>query len=610
MNKVFPAVLMTAQLVVPALSRAAEETASLPPIVVTAGRVAQTAEQTLASVTVIDRTEIEHRQATSVPDLLRGLPGLIITNNGGLGKSTALSLRGAESDHVLILIDGIKVSSATLGSTAIENIPVDQIERIEVVRGPRSSLYGSEAIGGVIQIFTRKGGGGLTPSFSLGGGSYATYTASANLSGGGDRAWFNVGVSGQDTAGFNACNGEPNVAGCFIHEPDKDAYTNLSGNLRAGHRFGNGTEVDVHWLRAEGDSDFDGGFENQTETLQQVLGAGVKFSPIDLWGIALKIGRGWDKSDNFKDGDFSSRFETVRDSLSLQNDLSLGADQLLTLGVDYQDDRVGGSVDYLVSERDTIGLFGQYLGQLGDHDIQVSLRNDDNEQFGGHTTGSLAWGHGFSGGMRFIASYGTAFKAPTFNELYFPIFGNPGLRPEDSASLELGLSARTGWGSWSLNMFQTDVDDLISFDANTFSPANIDSARIRGLEASLGTSLGAWDLAADLTLLDPINQGNGAAHGKLLPRRTRRQLRLDMDRDFGRYSLGAGLVGVGKRYDDIANTRELDAYVTLDLRGEYRIDKAWRVQARLDNLLNEDYETASFYNQPGRGIYLTLRYQP
>ncbi len=580
------------------------------PIVVTASRVVQTADETLASVTVIDREEIEKQQAVSVPDLLRGVPGLVVSNSGGPGSPSSLFLRGTNSDHVLVMIDGVKVGSPTLGTTPFEHIPVEQIERIEIVRGPRSSLYGSEAVGGVVQIFTRRGGGEWSPSFSLGGGRYGTYKGSAALSGGGGSAWFNATLSGVDTRGFNACDGEPGVAGCFTREPDTDGYRNLSGSLRAGYRFDNGTEVDTHWLRTEGDTEFDGDFQNESETVQQVLGAGVRLSPTDIWALSLKAGRSRDDSDNFKDGVFSTRFETERDTVSLQNDISVAEDHLLTLGLDYQDDRVGGSTAYPVTSRDNNGLFGQYLRRFGLHDIQASLRGDDNEQFGSHTTGGLAWGYEFADGLRLTASYGTAFRAPTFNQLYFPDFGNPDLRPEESESIELGLSGRVGWGNWSLNAYQTDLDDLIAFDANTFAPGNIEAARIRGLEAVVDARFLDWDLGANLTLLDPLNRGSGPNRDNLPPRRAEWSLRVDLDRAFGRFSLGATLLAVGRRYDDIANTLELDAYATVDLRAEYRLAQAWRIQARADNLFDEDYETASFYNQPGRSLFLTLRYQP
>jgi len=580
-------------------------------VVVTASRVAETTDDTLAAVSVITRDEIERQQSKSVQDVLQGLAGISITNNGGPGKATSVFLRGTESDHVLVLVDGIKVGSATLGTTAFQHIPVEQIERIEVVRGPLSSLYGSEAIGGVIQIFTRKGGGELNPFFSIGGGSYDTYNASLGLSGGGERGWFNLSASGIDTEGFNACNGKssPGGAGCFTIEPDDDGYRNLSGSLRAGYRFEGGLEIDAHALKTKGESEFDGSFVNESESVQQVLGGSVRFSPLDVWQVTLAAGRSEDESDNFKDGSFQTRFESERDTVTFQNDISITDDHLFTLGVDYQKDRVDGTTAYAVSSRDNKGLFTQYQGAIAAQDIQLSLRRDDNEQFGEHNTGNAAWGYALNKGLRFKASYGTAFKAPTFNELYFPGFGNADLRPEESRSIEFGLSGRAGWGRWSSNIYETQIDDLIAFDASIFAPANIDQARIRGLEMTFAAQVEAWNFTTNFTLLDPENRSNGTNRGNVLPRRAEQSLRFDATHHVGKYTLGATLFTEGKRYDDFANTRELSGYASVDLRAEYALTKDWLLQARVENLLDKEYETAAFFNQPGRGLYMTLRYQ-
>jgi len=579
---------------------------TLPTVVVTAERIAQTAEDSLTSVTVIDQQQIVQSQAQSLPELLQSVPGAFISNNGGLGKNSSLFLRGTESGHVLVLIDGIKVGSATLGSTAFENIPLTQIERVEVVRGPRSSLYGSEAIGGVVQIFTRKGVGRVRPNCSIAAGSDNTYQGTVGISGSSHHAWVSGNLSGIDTEGFNSCNGQPQVGGCFTHEPDDDGYQNLSGQFRLGYRFLNGTEIDVHWLRSEGESDFDGSFQNQSETLQQVLGTGVRFFPNQNWTLSLKAGRSWDEADNFKDAIFSTRFDTQRDTIWLQNDFVIADNHLLLLGLDYQNDEVSGTTPYPVTSRDNKGLFGQYLGEFDQHSLQLSLRRDDNEQFGGQTTGSMAWGYRFANDLRMTASYGTAFKAPTFNELYFPNYGNANLKPEESQSVELGLNATTTWGRWAVNAYQTDIDDLIAYDISIFAPGNINTAQIRGLEMVLATRLAQWNVMTNLTLLDPIDKDTD----KLLPRRAKHTFHLSIDRQFNQFNFGADLQAVGKRYDDAANLRELDSYVTVDLRAAYQITKAWQIQGKVGNLFDEEYETAAFYNQAGRNFMLTLRYLP
>jgi vitamin B12 transporter len=278
-----------------------------------------------------------------------------------------------------------------------------------------------------------------------------------------------------------------------------------------------------------------------------------------------------------------------------------------TAGVDYMDDHVFSDLAFTETSRDNVGLFAQYLGNFGMHDVQFGLRRDDNEQFGNETTGSATVGHRLSGGTRVTAAYGTAFKAPSFNELYFPGFGNPDLGPEESSSIELGLSS-TG-GRWAVNLFETDIDNLIGVDPDTFAPVNVDSARIRGLEVVFNTSVALWDVVTSLTLLDPENRAAGF-EGNQLPRRAEETLRIDLDRDFGRFSAGASLIAEGRKYDDLANTREIDGYATLDLRGAMTFGNGWKVQLRIENLFDEGYETASFFNQSERSAYLTFRYSP
>lgn len=271
------------------------------PVIVTATRTAQTADASLASVTVISRKDIERQQAHSIQDLLRGVPGINISNNGGPGKSTFVHMRGTESDHILVMIDNIKAGSATSGTTAFENIPIEQIDRIEIVRGPRSSLYGSEAIGGVIHIFTRKGdSGGLKPNLNFGGGSYGTLNGSVGLSRGGTQGWFNMTASGIGTKGFNACTGSDS-AGCFSSHPDsdRDGYRNVAGSMRAGYRFQNGLELNANFMHSAGKTEFDASdpipainfiAPNKSVLAQQVFGGTARYSPMDFWRFNLIAG--------------------------------------------------------------------------------------------------------------------------------------------------------------------------------------------------------------------------------------------------------------------------------------------------------------------------------
>ncbi|SEN70206.1 TonB-dependent vitamin B12 receptor [Nitrosomonas marina] len=591
------------------------------PIIVTATRTSQTADSSLASVTVVSRADIERQQARSIQDLFRGLPGVSIANKGGPGKNTSVFLRGTNADHLLVMIDNIKVGSATSGTTAFQNIPIEQIERIEIVRGPRSSLYGSEAIGGVIHIFTRKGEGrtGLTPNFSFGGGSYGSINGSAGLSGRNKQGWFNLTASGQGSNGFNACNGKPSPggAGCFTNEPDRDGYRNIAGSARAGYRFKNGLEIDANFMHSAGRTQFDGSSfsPNRSIITQQVLGGIVRYSLTDLWRASVIAGRSKQNSDNFQGRDFFSQFNTRRDNVTLLNDLTFGKNHLTTLGFDYQNDHVESTADYAITSRNNWAVFGQHQARFAKHDMQFSLRHDENQQFGGRVTGGAGWGYPISDNTRITANFGSAYKAPTFNELYFPGFGNPNLRPEESRSYELGIKGKKDWGAWSLNVYETHIDNLIAtaFDDATerFFPDNVDKARIRGLEAVVNTRIKGWWINGNLTFLDPENRSSGANRGNVLARRAEQTFRLDTNRTFfDKITIGAMFLAEGERFDNLSNTRKLDSYTRLDLRSEYRINKNWRLQGRIENLFDKHYETASFFNQPGRNFFVTLRYQP
>lgn len=575
---------------------------ALPTVIVTASRSSENLDDTLAPVTVITREDLVRLQSQDVQDLFIGLPGLSVAANGGPGKNGALFIRGTESDHVLVLIDGIKVGSATSGSTPFEQLPVDQIERIEIVRGPRSSLYGSEAIGGVVQIFTRRADGtGFAPAFSVGGGTRGDARFEAGVRGGTGKAWFGAGLSGRSTDGINVRPSQ--------NEPDDDGYRSLAGSARAGYRFDSGAEIAATFLQADGENEFDGGTQNESDTRTQVYGATARFSPLAQWTVNLSAGQSRDASDNFKNAVFASRFDTRRDHHALINELVFGPHRL-SLGGDYQRDRVGGTTAYAEDSRDRHGVFALYRGDFGAHEVSLSARGDDNEQFGRHETGGAAYGYRFGRGLRAGIGYGTAFKAPTFNELYFPGFGNPDARPEKSRSAELSLSGQLAAYAWALNAFETKVDDLLVFDAAISAPSNIDQARIRGVEAQLGRNWNALRVQTYLTWLKPENDAGGANDGNLLPRRRERSARLDADYATGQLSLGMSLFGASDTFDNATNTVRLPGYATLNLRAGWQVLPQWLLQVEGRNVLDKHYETAATYKQYGAGFMATVRYTP
>ena len=577
-------------------------------VLVTATRTPQSAQDTLSAFTLITREQIELLQPRSIEDLLQGTDGLTVANSGGAGKLTSFFVRGTDADQLLVLVDGVRIGSATAGTAALQNLPVEQVERIELVRGPRSSLYGSEAVGGVLQIFTRRGGEGLRPELSVSGGTFDTQQLNAALAGGDSERWFSVQGSWQQTEGFDACRGSSTLfAGCFTEEPDSDGSEYWSASARGGFTFGSGGSLEASYLRAATDVEYDGSFANRSEIVQQVAGVTAKQKFGAGFDLTARLARAWDESDDFVDQSFQGNFNTTRDSAGAQLDYTFGGSQVLTFGIDYLNDSVDSSTPYTVDQRDDTGLYAQYIGSRGAWRVEGSFRHDDNQQFGSHDTGSIALGYAFSPALQLVAQYGTAFRAPTFNELYYPGFSNPELAPERSRSAEVAAKGVAGVASWRVSLFHTSITDLVGFDEN-FLPANVDEARIRGAEATLALEQGAWRLESGVTVLDTENRGSGFDAGNELPRRAPLAGHVDLQWRHDAFTAGMRLRAEDDRWDDPANTRRLDGFATVDLQGEYRVARDWRVQARIANLLDEQYETVAYYNQPGRAVYLTLRY--
>ncbi|WP_374607793.1 TonB-dependent vitamin B12 receptor [Thermomonas sp.] len=591
-------------------------------LVVTATRTAITADAALAAVEVIGREQLDASSARSLPELLRGRAGITIVNQGGMGKLSTLFLRGTESDHTLFLVDGIRVGSSTSGLTSLQDIPLAQIERIEIVRGPRSSLYGADAIGGVIQVFTRRGAGGegVHGRGRIAAGSNGLREASAGVDLRSARGGVGVDVAHQSTDGINACLGNYNPdtwegAGCFIvpgTHLDRDGYRNNSATVRADFAPNEAWQLDARAFRAEGHNDYDGDYQDNSDIVQQVVGGSLRWTPSDTVALKLTAGRNTDDSDNYIGSMLANRYTTTRDSANLQGDFTIASGQVLTAGFDWLRDsaNVVDPWSPFAKSRGNRAVFAQYQGTFGAHELQLSARRDDNDQFGGHGTGGIAWGMGFGEGWRVTASHATAFKAPSFNELYYPYYGNPALRPEAARSSELSLRHDNDGWQFQLNAYQNDIDDLIVYDTAIFMANNIETSRIRGIELTASTQLGEWDLRGQLGTLDARNLSVGANHGKRLPRRPQRSARVDLDRDLGDFGFGISGIGEGARWDDVANTLRVGGYGTVDARATWRFAADWSLQASLVNAFDRRYDTTAYYNQPGREWSLGLRWQP
>lgn len=592
------AVLAQSQLQTQAERASADESTDLNPLVVTATLAPRTADDSLASVTVIDGATLRRQDPTSIAELLRGQPGVDFASNGSFGKSGSLFVRGTGGDSTLLMIDGIRLRSATAGGAAWQYLEPRMFQRAEIVRGPRGSLYGADAVGGVVQLFTPEGEeGGPHPSVSVGGGSFGTQRYSAGFSG-------SSGGTSYSFAGSHfSTDGTP-----VRRDGEDKGYDNTNGLARLSHTFDNGAKVGGLALRARGNTEYDGG---DMDFVQQVAGLYGELPVTENWRSRLTLSEARDELDNHMEpSDWApastSIINTRTQTARWENTFSFGAHDLVA-GAEYSEDKVSGNNDYDVGSRDNVAVFAQGLLDFSPVAIQASLRYDDNEAYGDEVTGSLALGYDLDGQHTLRASYGTAFRAPTFNDLYWPNSGNPELNPETSESLELGVRGQYSDWFWDLAVYQTDLDDMIAWaptDSGLWAPQNINQARIRGAELAGGAELGEWTLAAALTYTDPENRETG----NRLQRRATQSLRLDADRRLGDWSLGGSWIAQNHRYDDAANTQRLGGFGLFNLRAGWDFAPMWSARLTLENVLDKEYETARDYTNAGRAAFLSLHF--
>ena len=578
-----------------ALSLPAAAQERIDSVLVTANRTPTTASETLASVDVITREDIEERQPLDVPDLLGGLAGVDISRNGGRGNTTSVNIRGTSNGQTLVLVDGVRVGSATTGAAALGNLAPEQIERIEVVRGPRASLYGADAIGGVIQIFTRRNEGA---SASVTAGGNNTRAVNAGYGRRSEQGFWSLNAARFLTDGFDVVDDNG--------EPDDDGFRQTSLSFRGARELTDSARVDAAVQYREGEPRFDGNPDGSSNK-QHSTRLGLEFTPIDAWDLSIDLTRAFDDSDGRAFG--GGRFTTDRYGVTLQNDFYLGAEQVLTVGGAIRHTEVGGTTDFNEDERDNVGVFGQYQWRPGAWDLELALRHDDNEAFGTATTGSAAAGYQFTDDVRGFVSFGTAFKAPGFNDLFFPGFGNPDLEPERSRSWEATLTG-SGAIDWRFTAFRTEIDDLIGFDSATFTAENVDNATIEGVETRLATTVAGFRTRLNATLQDPENERTG----NTLRRRAKVLANLAVSRQVGAFRYGADARFRGERYDDAANRDELGSFATVDLRASWEIAPQWRLRGVVRNAFDRDYATARTsgftagdeYNSEGRVALITL----
>ena len=580
---------------------------SLETLNITGQRILAGHKDTLASFEVLDRADIERSQARSVLELLRGFAGVDFSNQGGFGKPTSLYLRGTNPGHVMVMIDGVRVGSATLGAFSWQYLPMSQIERIELVRGPRSHLYGSEAVGGVVHIFTRRNPEGVAVDGKLGAGTNESYELEAGLSAATESDQFTLRVSHFETEGYDATEG---------NNPDRDGFENDSVSGRFVHEFGRGNALSFSIFRAQGNNEYDGftaADAYDADFMQQNLASRLQLNLTDTWRAELEIGESRDDETDYVNGQYASEFKTRRLEMDWSNHFTLASGGDLSIGLELLNDRVGGSSDYAESERYNNALFARFGQSFGRGRFSAGLRFDDNESFGGETTGNIAWGYDLTDDLYLSLGWGSAFKAPTFNDLYYQSpwgsNGNPDLEPETSESWEIGISGRSDWADWDLRLFRTDAENLIQWVEQApfvWQPENISAARIDGIELTVSGEFLGWDLDGSMTVIDPEDRRTG----NTLPRRSRQTAKVNLYRRFSDTEFGVTWIAQGHRFDDPDNLVRLAGYGILDLRLRYFPDDEWEIGLKVGNLFDHGYQTAAGYRMPGREVFASLSYRP
>ncbi len=579
-------------------------------IVVTATRIRENAADASQHVTVITAADIAAGGQQTLAELLQMRGGVEITNSGGLGQPTGVSIRGAETRHTLVLVDGLRLGSATAGSTPIENIPLSQIERIEIVPGPLSSLYGSDAIGGVIQIFTKSAAGGA--SAKIGAGSFRSGEVNASFGRRVNNTEFNISVG---TLQSNAFNATKTTIPFAQFNPDNDGYRNTNFSARLVHHLSPRHELGFTAFESQGSTHFDAGSATD-DVNRQTLGAFAVYSRnqlTDSWTSLVRLGTSRDKSVTV--GAFPGYFQTDQQQATWQNDILLPSGTLVA-GLEYLDQHVGSATAYTQNNRTVASAFGGYRGSFGKHGVQVNARHDASSQFGGQNTGSLGYSYRLTPELRLRAAAGTAFKAPTFNDLYFPdqppfFFSNPNLLPERSRSREAGVDVDAAGHSLALTAFENDITNLITIvtDPATFvsTTQNLAQARIRGAELAYRAEWRSWQARVQATVQDPRDEVTGF----LLRRRAPQFGSVRVKYALGSWNLGGELAGSSYRYDsttEAANAR-LPGYGLVNLTAGHPLSRVWSVNARWNNVFNRHYELVQFYNTPRSNLFVWFAYQ-
>ena len=603
-------------------------------VFVTATRTPILKNNVIADVTTISSEDIERAGSSSLPELLQRQPGIEISNLGGAGKVSTLSIRGSSSTHSIVLIDGMRVGAATSGFSAIEHIPLSQIEKIEILRGPASSLYGQDAIGGVIQIFTKKGVDGFKPYVGIGYGSYNTSNFQSGIRGGNNQTTYAINFAAMNTDGFSAFIPNPNKTIANAANLDRDEYKNYNLSSFLNHKINQDYEIDLQYFLSKGKNKFDQQFANfapfvdfKNETKQESYAVNLKGQINNAWQSSIKIGQSTDKYldkqkfnliSNLQDSSLVDLYKTTQNQFAWQNNIKLNKGSL-TLLYDFLQQKIKTTDLYEKTQRTNHGLMVGYSLIEVRHNFQTNIRKDFNSAYDDAITGNIGYAYSINSNWTIASSYGTAFVSPSFNFLYsladdFAL-GNPNLKPEKSKNIEASIRYKDGDGSLNLTIFQNRINDFIIYTIPDdpglrTSTQNLNKAEIQGLTFSGDQFFGHFQIKGSATGQSAKNEDTD----KYLPRRASLIGNINLNYYIGFWNIGIEETFSNKRFDDKENTVKLSGYALTNIVADYKINDKLKLNLRLNNVFDKDYSlaaegTSGFkYQTPGRSLFTNLRY--
>ena len=601
MLKGVAAAAMLASLTVHAQQAAETEGKTLQEMVVTANRIEQPLSDLTADMTIIDDKTIARQGFGGVADVLSRIPGVEITRNGGPGASTSVFMRGADSRFTAVYVDGVRLDSQSTGGASWQNIPLALIDRIEVLRGPAAAVYGSDAMGGVVQIFTKRGEGAAKPYVGLGIGNRGTYTAEAGISGGAGAWDYSIGLNRSQSDGFNART-------TATANPDKDDYRSNSVNARLGYQLNKQHRLEATMLASDVNSGYDASPKADDRSINKMNAVGLNWQT--QWNDNYSTKLQYTQSrDYYQTKPSPYETDTRLHNYLFQNEWRYGIHTMTAALERREDSLVNGGID---RDRHQNALALGYGMHSGAHTVQLNMRHDRDSEFGSKTTGSASYGYEFVKNWRATATVGNAFRTPTLYQR-FSDYGDARLQPEKSKNAELGLRWNQGSDSLSLTAYRNNVTNLINYvggpgfcDSEFGCYENVGKARLEGITLAGTTKLGQFNLHGSMDFQNPRDQTTD----KMLARRAKRFANLGVDARVAGWTLGADMHTSAKRFDNAVNTNVLGGYTLFNISASTELGRDWSLLARVNNLTDKKYETARTYATEGRSVYVGVKWMP